>query len=97
MAASGAAGPTRWQMVQIALVLLPFVLFLFRRPLRRLGARVWRGIWPWFTSRRFVWKSPDGSMVGKCPRCERVIPYAEIKKGGKAFQCPHCGESATWC
>jgi uncharacterized C2H2 Zn-finger protein len=41
-------------------------------------------------------KDASGQMHVKCPKCSHRVPVTPGPAGETAFQCPQCGETATW-
>lgn len=59
-------------------------------------------IWLYLTSAiagrlpHVIWRSADGKLETKCPRFSAPVSIAERQIGETAFECPSCGEKATW-
>lgn len=41
-------------------------------------------------------RNTDGDLETKCPRCSANVSVTEGQIGETAFECPFCGEKATW-
>lgn len=43
-----------------------------------------------------IWRNADGELETKCPCCSARVSVTEGQRGEAAFECPDCGEKATW-
>lgn len=71
------------------------VLFVLAFPLRRV---IWLYLKSALAGRLplVIRRSADGKLETKCPRCSARVSVTEGEIGETAFECPHCGEKATW-
>jgi len=46
--------------------------------------------------RLVVYRNPDGTHHGTCPRCKARVAFNPQEIGKPAFRCDVCGESGKW-
>ena len=88
--------PSGLLIIQVVAGVLALLLFLFRRPIGRWSRPAVRRLMRIILPRGFAWMPSGGPGIGKCPRCGAAISCSRYIRGGVAFACPRCGETATW-
>ncbi|QDU57343.1 hypothetical protein Pan181_35580 [Aeoliella mucimassa] len=86
----------------ILIVVVPLVLFHFRRslakwvaPLRRRCIESARRLLAHVSGKRVVWSWGD-SALGKCPQCGKLVTNSKTNEGSMAFECQACGQKGAW-